>query len=209
MSVFNAVRRQGSRRGSFAVVPRAAAALGLLVAATSAAVAWTPQSLSAPERALTRVAQPAPSGLPGGASSLNETYKDWRVACEQQGTAKKCVLSQVQAQQNGQRVLGVELNVPTSGAMSGVLVLPFGLLFDNGVTLQLDEKAPMAPLRYRTCLPNGCVVMLNFDAATTAALKTGTALKVKVVADGGKEAQLSISLQGFDSALDRILVLSR
>ena len=42
----------------------------------------------------------ASSSLPGGASSLNETYRDWRVACAQQGAAKRCVLSQIQAQQN-------------------------------------------------------------------------------------------------------------
>lgn len=39
------------------------------------------------------------SGLPGGASSLSETYRDWRVACVQDGTAKRCSLSQVQARQ--------------------------------------------------------------------------------------------------------------
>lgn len=38
------------------------------------------------------------SGLPGGASSLNETYKDWRIACAQEGSTKRCVMSQVQAQ---------------------------------------------------------------------------------------------------------------
>lgn len=149
------------------------------------------------------------SGLPGGASSLNETYKDWRVACAQQGTAKRCVLSQVQARQNGQRVLAIELNAPIGSMVSGALVLPFGLALDAGVTLQIDEKPAVPPVRFRTCMPGGCVVNVSFDASTLAALRAGAALKVKAVADGGAAAPFSISLQGFGTALDRVEALSR
>ncbi|WP_263493422.1 invasion associated locus B family protein [Mesorhizobium sp. ES1-6] len=40
-----------------------------------------------------------------------------------------------------------------------------------------------------------------------AALRNGTSLKVKVVADGGKETNLALSLKGFPSALDRTAAL--
>ncbi len=151
----------------------------------------------------------AASTLPGGASSLNETYRDWRVACAQQGTQKQCVLSQIQSQQNGQRVLAIELNAPSSNAVSGALVLPFGLALDSGVTFQIDEKPAMQPIRFRTCMPGGCLVTVNFDAPTLAALRAGSALKVKATADGGAIAPFSISLQGFGTALDRVGTLSR
>ena len=153
--------------------------------------------------------QGATSGLPGGASSLNETYKDWRVACAQQGTQKRCVLSQVQAQQNGQRVLAIELNAPSGNTVGGTLVLPFGLALDSGVSFQIDEKPAMQPVRFRTCMPGGCLVSVNFDAATIVALRAGTALKIKATADGGAAAPFSISLQGFATALDRVAALSR
>ncbi|HEV2572248.1 MAG TPA: invasion associated locus B family protein [Beijerinckiaceae bacterium] len=151
----------------------------------------------------------AASTLPGGASSLNETYRDWRVACAQQGTQKQCVLSQIQSQQNGQRVLAIELNAPNSNTVSGALVLPFGLALDSGVTFQIDEKPAMQPIRFRTCMPGGCLVAVNFDASTLAALRAGSALKVKATADGGANAPFSISLQGFGTALDRVGTLSR
>jgi len=151
----------------------------------------------------------AASSLPGGASSLNETYKDWRVACVSQGTAKRCVFSQVQAQQNGQRVLAIELNAPSGNTVTGTLVLPFGLALDSGVTFQIDEKPAMRPVRFRTCLPAGCVVNVSFDPPTLAVLRAGAALKVKATADGGAAAPFSISLQGFGTALDRVGVLSR
>lgn len=149
------------------------------------------------------------SGLPGGASSLNETYRDWRVVCAQQGNQKRCALSQAQVQQNGQRILAIELNAPTGNAVSGILILPFGLAFESGVGLQIDEKPPLQPLRFRTCVPGGCIVSLAFDAPALIALRAGTALKIKAVADGGEAMPLSISLQGFGTALDRVGALSR
>jgi invasion protein IalB len=149
------------------------------------------------------------STLPGGASSLNETYKDWRVACVQQGTAKRCVMSQVQSQQNGQRVLVIELSAPAGNTAAGTLVMPFGLALDSGLAFQIDEKPAMQPMRFRTCVPGGCLVNVSFDAATLVALRAGAALKIKATADGGAVAPFSISLQGFGTALDRVAALSR
>lgn len=149
------------------------------------------------------------SGLPGGASSLNETYKDWRVACVQEGTAKRCVITQVQTQQNGQRVLAIELNAPNGNTVSGTLVLPFGLALDSGVVFQIDDKPSMQPVRFRTCLPGGCVVNVSFDSATLVALRAGAALKINATADSGAATPFSISLQGFGTVLDRVAVLAR
>jgi len=157
---------------------------------------------------LAQAPQPT-STLPGGATSLNETYRDWQVACVQQGAAKRCALSQSQSQQNGQRVLAVELNAPAGNTVTGTLVLPFGVALDAGVALQVDDKPTGQPLRIRTCLPVGCIVNLSFDLPTLLALRAGSTLKIKATADGGAEAPFSISLQGFATALDRVGVLSR
>lgn len=151
----------------------------------------------------------ADSSFPEGASSLNETYKDWRVACALQANAKRCAVSQTQLQQNGQRVLAIELNVPRDNAVSGTLVLPFGLALEAGITLQVDDKPAMKPLRFRTCLPGGCLVNLAFDASMLDALRAGAVLKIKAVADDGATAPFTVSLQGFGTALDRVQALSR
>lgn len=151
----------------------------------------------------------AASTLPGGASSLNETYKNWRVACVQQGTTKRCALSQQQAQQNGQRVLAIELNAPSGNTVAGTLVLPFGLALDSGITFQIDDKTAMQPTRFRTCVPAGCLVNVSFDAPTLVTLRAGAVLKIKATADGGAAAPFSISLQGFGTALDRVAALAR
>lgn len=152
-------------------------------------------------------AQEAASTLPGGASSLQETYQDWSLAC--QGTPQTvCVITQQQMQQNGQRVLAIELGTSNDGGLTGNLVLPFGLRLDAGATLQVDEGATQAPLRFSTCLPAGCLVPLEFDADQLAALRAGTALKIMVQGMDASETALSISLRGLSAAIDRLEALT-
>ncbi|MGK6314099.1 invasion associated locus B family protein [Neorhizobium sp. DT-125] len=144
--------------------------------------------------------------MPGGASSLQETYQDWSLTC--QGAPQVvCAISQQQAQQNGQRVLAIELRSGEADAVSGNLVLPFGLLLDAGATLQIDDGQPLTSSRFSTCLPAGCLVPLTLDAKTVATLRAGTTLRVKVQAMDKKEVVLSISLKGLAAALDRLRVL--
>jgi invasion protein IalB len=148
-------------------------------------------------------AQEAP-GLPGGATSLQETYQDWLVICGLTEAGKLCSLSQQQAQQNGQRVLAIELTVTAEGAVSGNLVLPFGLALAAGATLQVDDQSAQSPMAFSTCFPAGCVVPLTFDAEDIAAMRSGEQLKVNVRVEGTTEpTTLAISLRGFSAALDR------
>lgn len=147
--------------------------------------------------------------LPGGATSLNETFEDWIVNCAVAEGTRRCLLSQQQhSQQTRQLVLAVELVPAADGALQTTLVLPFGLALDEGVTLQVDELPQMAPQRFRTCLPVGCIVTLSVDEATQASLRSGAAVKVAAKADGtGETLALAISLKGFGPALDRVQAL--
>ncbi len=149
-------------------------------------------------------------GLPGGATSLNETYGDWMVACVTQDKMGRCAMTQTQVGENRQRVLAVELSAAEGGnEANGVLVLPFGLRLDAGARLAIDGNAPRDPLRFSTCLPAGCLVPLAFDAATVTALKAGKALGVTVTAnDSGQGLAFSISLTGFSPALARLADLA-
>jgi invasion protein IalB len=102
----------------------------------------------------------------------------------------------------------MELGKSADGGVSGNLVLPFGLLLDVGATLQVDDGQPRAPLRFVTCLPGGCLMPLSFDAKTVAALRAGTALKIKVKAIDQKEMTFAVSLKGLAAALDRLKALA-
>lgn len=149
----------------------------------------------------------AQSALPNGASSLQETYQDWRVACSQRDKTSACTISQDQTQQNGQRLLAVEMQIRPDGGALATLLLPFGIVLDSGVTPNIDDQPPLKPVRFRTCLPNGCIALLPVDAATLGKLRTGSRLNLKVVADGGNPLGFQISLQGFSAAADRVASL--
>jgi invasion protein IalB len=121
---------------------------------------------------------------------------------------RQCDAKQEQVnQQSRQMVLAIELT-PVEDKIEGVALFPFGLALDSGVSFQIDEQPTAPPIHFRTCLPTGCVVPLTFDARTVALLRNGTTLKAKVVADGGGEAVLSISLKGLAAAIDRRAALA-
>jgi invasion protein IalB len=147
---------------------------------------------------------PAQATLPSGANAMQETFGDWRITCVPDGNARRCSLIQEQiSAQTRQLVLGMQLAYSPE-KLDGFLLLPFGILFDRGATLQIDEQAAMPTLRFRTCVPAGCIVPTSFDAKTRTAMRSGASLKIKVTGEDGKEQTLAISLKGFGPALDRI-----
>jgi invasion protein IalB len=151
-----------------------------------------------------------PSTLPGGASSIQETYQDWRVSCVQQQAEKRCSFSQQQTQQNGQVILSIELTTADDKGVTGNLVLPFGLALASGATLQVDEGKPDTTLAFRTCFPVGCIVPLSFTAERLAVIRKGKILKVNAVASAdNKPLVLNVSLKGFAEAQDRVAVLAK
>ena len=101
-----------------------------------------------------------------------------------------------------QRLFGIEIIPQDTGAV-GTLILPFGLDLAKGAKLTVG-KVTGAPLAFRTCIPAGCIVPLQFDAGMLAALRTNTTLSVTVQAVGkGVPHQVPVSLGGFGPALDR------
>lgn len=149
------------------------------------------------------------TGLPGNAESLREAHGDWQVSCAAPQGIVRCAMSQIQMRSNSQqRVLSIELtNIDDGGALSGALVLPFGLNLASGVAYRLDEGQTGKVQPFRTCLPVGCIVDVTFDAGTVASLRAGEQLDVIAAADGDQELTFSVSLSGFSNAYDRVIGL--
>lgn len=151
--------------------------------------------------------QPAAT-LPNGASSLAETYQDWRLSCAIQDNARACAVSQDQSQKNGQRLLAVELRPRANGGLTGTLLLPFGILFEPGVAVQIDDQPPLGPLKFRTCLPDGCVALFPVDRTLMQKLKAGAVLTLNVTTAAETPLSFPVSLKGLGAALDRVVALS-
>jgi invasion protein IalB len=146
-----------------------------------------------------------PSTLPGGASSLTETFENWTVSCVSAAGETQCLVSQTQTQSgNGQRVLEVRLNpVPQDDHISGTVNLPFGLEFARGVSFQFDDAQPQMPFAFKTCLPSGCIVPLQFDKPALATLRKASNLKLGAVSIDNQNIPFTVPLKGFDLAVDR------
>ncbi|WP_079212641.1 invasion associated locus B family protein [Brucella pituitosa] len=148
--------------------------------------------------------------LPGGASTLQETYQDWTVSCQSEKDDTICAIRQDQnSTQTRQRVLTAELRSGSGGKVEGVLLMPFGLDLAKGAALKIDE-AEGPHLTFSTCLPQGCLAPVSFDAKQVTALKTGTNLNVSATALSPSQAvAFKISLKGYGAALDRIIALTK
>ncbi|KAB2701208.1 invasion associated locus B family protein [Brucella haematophila] len=148
--------------------------------------------------------------LPGGASTLQETYQDWTVSCQTQKDASACAIRQEQnSSQTGQRVLTVELRNVAGGKVDGVILMPFGLDLAKGATIKVDDAAG-PNLAFSTCLPQGCLAPISFDAKQVAAIKAGANINVTATAlSPSQPVAFKISLKGFGSALDRISNLTK
>ena len=166
----------------------------------------------APVQVQSQTPATVPSPLPGGASSIQETYEDWRVFCSAPNNVKQCTLQQVLSDsKTGQRVLAVELSPTADGGTAGNLVMPFGLLFSAGVSFALDQNPSGQALPFQTCIPAGCLVPLSLDAHTIGALRNGAQLKLnaKSVDAKAKPLVFTVSLKGFGAALDRAVAIMK
>jgi invasion protein IalB len=159
------------------------------------------------------VQQPATSAatLPNGASSVNETFGDWTVDCRIVERRKQCVLSQAQGnKETGRRVYAIELNPAVGGKIEGTILMPFGLNLDAGAVLKLDDKDLGKGLRFSTCVPQGCLLPVNFPAAATDAMRKGTKLVVASLNLSSNEAvTFNVSLNGFGPAVARATELAK
>ncbi|MFT4116030.1 invasion associated locus B family protein [Bradyrhizobium sp.] len=149
------------------------------------------------------------ASLPGGSSSLQETFDGWTLQCTATEKGRLCNIQQQQRhRETKQLVLAAELEAVPNGAANGSLVLPFGLRLSSGVTLQIDDQPSPQPLAFSTCLPVGCVVPLSLDKAAVGRLRGGATLKVGAIAsEDGKPIAMSIQLKGLAPALDRLATL--
>lgn len=149
--------------------------------------------------------------LPGGASSLSETYGDWTVSCVlvtlETGQGSRCALSQRQVNGQGQQILAVELR-PTESGLSGLMVLPFGLAVAEQVSFSIDESGAVAQAPFSTCLSAGCLVPIELESSVVSGLRAGGVLGISIPTPAGTGVEMTISLIGISLAIDRVTELT-
>jgi len=151
-----------------------------------------------------------PSVLPGGASSMTETFEDWTVTCASANNRTQCIMSQTLARRSdGKHILDVRLSpVTDEDGKNASFTLPFGLEFSRGVTVQLDDGKAGNPFLFKTCLPDGCIVPLSLEKGVIDAMRKGTSLRLKAVSTQNTDVPFTVSLKGFGAAMDRATALA-
>jgi invasion protein IalB len=168
---------------------------------------WPMQTVAAGDPPENPNAAKKAAALPGGAQALSETFEDWLVACSMTQGKKRCVINQQQEDsKTRQRLVAVELQ-PRAGGADGLLVLPFGLELDKGATLKAGDAQIGQTLRFKTCVPQGCVVPVSFEQKTLEALYKAATVVAAAQAGSGQTVSFPISLKGFAPALSRASAL--
>ncbi|MEN5300415.1 invasion associated locus B family protein [Brucella sp. TWI559] len=143
--------------------------------------------------------------------TVTETYGDWQAVCKEKSGKRLCaavqqVAGQIEGQPNAQQRL-IALEIIRSGtSATGSMILPFGIDVSKGVSLGLDGTQTNAPrLAFKTCIPAGCIVPLEFGPQAVDALKDAKMISVRFEgAADGKEKTIDVSLRGFAAAFEHI-----
>ncbi len=170
------------------------------------------EAKSAPAEAAPAAAASAPAhaAWPTGASTVSESYGDWTMTCTRPSEKITCIVAQSQGDsQTGRRKFGFELQTPANGRSEGIVLMPFGLSIEPGVTFKLDEQALGKGAPYTACGPDGCFVPISFPTLALDGMRAAKTLLVIGQKSGGSDATtITVPLKGFAQALDRAVALS-
>jgi invasion protein IalB len=171
----------------------------------------TGMATGTPGAAQEAAAAPAAETTDESPTSVQEIYRDWVVSCAtpqgpvDQVAARVCQMSQELRQAEGnQRVLTVALEAaPEGDGVTLLLLAPFGLQLSQPIAIDLLETR-VAEVPFKTCLPAGCIATTALDTAALDLLKGGEAASVRLTSTDGQILTLTVSLNGFIGALNRI-----
>ncbi|WP_407977351.1 invasion associated locus B family protein [Brucella pseudogrignonensis] len=145
------------------------------------------------------------------ANAVTQTYDDWQVVCKEASGKRLCaavqqVAGQIEGQPNTkQRLIAVEI-IRSGDSATGSMILPFGINVSKGVSLGLDKTPENAPrIPFKTCIPAGCIVPLEFSPQAVDALKKASRISVGFEgASDRREKTMEVSLKGFAEAFESI-----
>jgi invasion protein IalB len=167
-----------------------------------------PAEAAAP--ATTSAAAPVHAAWPTGASTVSESYGDWTMTCTRPSEKVICIVAQSQGDsQTGRRKFGFELQTPANGRSEGIVLMPFGLAIEPGVTFKLDEQTLGKGAPYTACSQDGCFVPISFPTLALDGMRTAKKLIVTGQKSGSSDpAAITVPLEGFAQAFDRAVAFS-
>jgi invasion protein IalB len=154
--------------------------------------------------------QPGASG-PTPATTLQKVA-NWTVRCgekkEGDTAPPHCeIFQRLVSKDSGQRVTEFAVGYPDGPGAGrdarGVIVLPLGVVVDEGMDMQIDEGQKFK-FRVRYCMAKGCLAFLNLNDNLLSALSGGREALITGKAFNGQDVNIRLSLDGFGEALKKI-----
>jgi invasion protein IalB len=112
---------------------------------------------------------------------------------------------ELRQQDNNQRLLALGLQASENGGALTVIA-PFGLLLSQDIKIEI-ANVQVAAVPFRTCLPGGCIATTWLDATSMAAFAKGAEAVVVMTSTTRQQLRITISLNGFSAALNRLRAL--
>lgn len=146
---------------------------------------------------------------PANLEFLN-TKDAWQVRCNEGADAAsptkgQCeIVQRLSIQETGQRLIEFAIGYPAEKENArGVLILPTGILLEQGLSMAVDENKPMA-FKPRYCLPNGCFAFVSLNETVLEAFRKGGVVNIEMTQMNGEKLSIPMPLSGFSAALDKV-----
>ncbi|QHI95018.1 hypothetical protein GT348_00645 [Aristophania vespae] len=147
--------------------------------------------------------------LPNGASSINESYQNWHLICQNTKSGVKCnILQEILEGQTHQLFFRIEFK-PAESQTHGVMIAPFGLNLTDGITIATEGESVGDVYPFNTCLPVGCLAPLDLDEGQFSSFLKSKKVKVSFTTLKGKLLKFQLPISGLDEALNRARVLTK
>lgn len=175
-----------------------------LVAFTAAALAFGAFNAMAAEAKDAK--KPAAATPAAKAPEIGES--GWTKRCNEKNK-KDCEIFKLLQEKNAKaRVIEFALGFPKGedlkkGEARGAVILPLGILLEEGVVMKVDEQKPLA-FKARYCINAGCFAFVNLDKDVLETMKSGKTVSFFVKSMDGQGVRLVMNLQGFGDALKEI-----
>ena len=142
-------------------------------------------------------------------AGASDNARNWSVVCRSAGREETlaCTLEQqIIVRETGRRLARLTIKTTKAteaGFASMLLQVPLGLSIADGLTMQVDQAAPVT-IPIQTCDANGCYGGHIVDQALLSALRAGSQLVLSFFDLQKQKIDANFTLAGFTAAYSRI-----
>jgi len=190
---------------------RNALAAGLLAIALAFGFVAAP-AFSAEAKKATEKKEETKAGKDAKTNEIVE--RGWAVRCPETKDAKadkkQCeVFQRIDMKGADARVAELAIGFPTDkdiekGGAFGAVVLPLGILLDQGVVMKVEEVKKPSSFKVRYCTNAGCVSYVNIGKSLLESMKKAKTVTFAFKTMEGQDVNLIMSLTGLETALKEI-----